>query len=220
MSDLPIGGSTASSTAQAAGKAAALGDGQTLKQADFLSLLIQQMRNQDPTQPMDSSQMVSQLAQISQVQATQNMQTSFDALSQSMQGNQLLQASSMVGRSVTVPSTVGALQGGSMDGAVNVSDGGGQTLVQITDSAGNVVRTLDLGNQVAGLANFHWDGTGDNGQPLPPGSYGLQAQSGNAAIATYITGKVSGVGMTGSDGAYLDVAGLGGVLLSQVAQIN
>ena len=219
MSDLAIGGSTASSGAQA-GQAAALGKDKTLKQADFLSLLIQQMRNQDPTQPMDSSQMVSQLAQISQVQATQNMQTSFDALSQSMQGNQLLQASAMVGRSVTVPSAVGALQGGSLDGAVNVPDGGGQTLVQITDSAGNVVRTLDLGNQVAGLANFHWDGTGDNGQPLPPGSYGLQAQAGNTAIATYVSGKVAGVGMTGSDGTYLDVAGLGGVLLSQVAQVN
>lgn len=216
MSDISVGTGAASSAGQAAG----LGKEKTLKQADFLSLLIQQMRNQDPTQPMDSSQMVSQLAQISQVSATQSLQGSFDTLSQSLQGNQLLQASSMVGRSVTVPSAVGALQGGSLDGAVNVPATGGQTLVQITDSAGNVVRTLDLGQQVAGLANFHWDGTGDNGQPLPPGSYGLQAQAGNTAIATYISGKVSGVGMTGSDGTYLDVAGFGGVLLSQVAQVN
>jgi len=220
MSDLPIGGNTATSAAKAAGQAATQGKSQTLNQADFLSLLIQQMRNQDPTQPMDSSQMVAQLAQISQVQATQNMQTSFDALSQSMQGNQLLQASAMVGRSVTVPSAVGSLQGGSLDGAVNVPTSGGQTLVQITDTAGNVVRTIDLGKQVAGLANFHWDGTGDNGQPLPPGQYGLQAQAGTTAIATYVSGKVSGVGMTGSDGTYLDVSGFGGVLLSQVAQVN
>jgi flagellar basal-body rod modification protein FlgD len=216
MSDLAINSSAAAGTAAKA----ALSDNKTLSQADFLSLLIQQMRNQDPTQPMDSSQMVSQLAQINQVSATQNLQTSFEALAQSMQGNQLLQASSMVGRSVTVPSAVGRLQGGSLDGAVNVADGGGHTLVQIVDNAGNVVRTIDLGTQVAGLADFHWDGTGDNGQPLPPGTYGLAAQTGNTAVATYVSGKVAGVGMTGADGAYLDVDGFGGVLLSQVARVN
>jgi flagellar basal-body rod modification protein FlgD len=214
MSDLAINSSTA------AGAASALGQTKTLSQSDFLSLLIQQMRNQDPTQPMDSSQMVSQLAQINQVSATQNLQTSFDALAQSMQGNQLLQASSMVGRDVTVPSAVGRLQGGSLDGAVNVPDGGGRTLVQIVDNAGNVVRTIDLGTQTAGLTDFHWDGTGNDGQPLPPGTYGLAAQTGNTAVATYVTGKVAGVGMTSADGAYLDVDGFGGVLLSQVARVN
>jgi flagellar basal-body rod modification protein FlgD len=217
MSDIAINSNNA---AGAAGAAGALGQTKTLSQADFLSLLIQQMRNQDPTQPMDSSQMVSQLAQINQVSATQNLQTSFDALSQSMQGNQLLQASSMVGHSVTVPSAVGRLQGGALDGAVNVPDGGGRTFVQISDAAGNVVRTIDLGTQTTGLTDFHWDGTGDGGQPLPPGTYGLAAQVGNTAVATYVSGKVAGVGMTGADGAYLDVDGFGGVLLSQVARVN
>ena len=216
MSDIAV---NASSSAGAAAQSAQK-DNKTLSQADFLSLLIQQMRNQDPTQPMDSSQMVSQLAQINQVSATQNLQTSFDALAQSMQGNQLLQASSMVGRDVTVPSAVGRLQGGSLDGAVNVPDGGGRTLVQIVDNAGNVVRSIDLGTQTAGLTDFHWDGTGNDGQPLPPGTYGLAAQTGNTAVATYVTGKVAGVGMTSADGAYLDVDGFGGVLLSQVARVN
>jgi flagellar basal-body rod modification protein FlgD len=216
MSDIAVNTSSAAGTAAKAAQK----DNKTLSQADFLSLLIQQMRNQDPTQPMDSSQMVSQLAQINQVSATQNLQTSFDALAQSMQGNQLLQASSMVGRSVTVPSAVGRLQGGALDGAVNVPDGGGRTFVRITDSAGNVVRTIDMGTQVAGLANFNWDGVGDDGQPLPPGVYGLTAQVGTAAAATYVSGKVAGVGMTGADGAYLDVDGFGGVLLSQVARVN
>lgn len=215
MSDMAIGG-PASSTA----KAAAAGKEKTLGQADFLSLLVQQMRNQDPTKPMDSSQMVSQLAQISQVSATQSLQTSFDSLSQSLQGNQMLQASSMVGRSVTVPSTAGQLQADGLDGAVNVPDGGNTVLVQVTDSSGNVLRTLNLGNPTAGLAAFHWDGKDEGGTLLPEGAYGLKAQAGNTAVATYVSGKVNGVGMTGSDGAYLDVDGFGGVLLSQVAQIN
>ena len=215
MSDMAIGG-----PASNAAKAASAGKEKTLGQADFLSLLVQQMRNQDPTKPMDSSQMVSQLAQISQVSATQSLQSSFDSLSQSLQGNQMLQASSMVGRSVTVPSAAGQLQGGGLDGAVNVPDGSGTVLVQVTDKDGNVLRTLNLGTPAAGLVAFHWDGKDDGGTALAEGTYGLKAQAGNDAVATYVSGKVNGVGMTGSDGAYLDVDGFGGVLLSQVAQIN
>ncbi|MGY3039542.1 flagellar basal-body rod modification protein FlgD [Rhodanobacter sp. TND4EL1] len=215
MSDMGIQG-----VGSSAAKAVSAGKSQTLNQADFLSLLTQQMRNQDPTKPMDSSQMVSQLAQISQVSATQSLQVSFDSLSQSLQGNQLLQASSMVGHKVTVPSAAGQLQDTGLDGAVNVPDGGNAVLVQITDTDGNVLRTLNLGTPMSGLVPFHWDGKGEDGAVLPNGTYGLKAQAGNTAVATYVSGKVSGVGMTGADGAYLDVDGFGGVLLSQVAQVN
>jgi len=214
MSDMAIG------NAASAAKAASLGKEKTLGQADFLSLLVQQMRNQDPTKPMDSSQMVSQLAQISQVSATQALQASFDDLGKSLQGNQILQASGMIGRDVVVPAEAGTLAAGGMDGAVNVPDGGGTVLVQITDADGNVLRTLNLGTPASGLVAFHWDGKGDDGTALPTGTYGLKAQAGNTAVATYVSGKVNGVGMTGSDGTYLDVDGFGGVLLSQVAQIN
>ena len=214
MSDMAIG------NAASAAKAASLGKEKTLGQADFLSLLVQQMRNQDPTKPMDSSQMVSQLAQISQVSATQALQASFDDLGKSLQGNQILQASGMIGRDVVVPAEAGTLAAGGMDGAVNVPDGGGQVFVKITDASGTVLRTIDLGKPPAGLVRFHWDGIGDNGEALAPGTYGLAAQAGNTAVATYVSGKVTGVGMTGADGTYLDVDGFGGVLLSQVAQIN
>ncbi|HEY8585887.1 MAG TPA: flagellar hook assembly protein FlgD [Rhodanobacter sp.] len=215
MSDINI-----SSVGSNAAKAATVGKEKTLDQADFLSLLVQQMRNQDPTKPMDSSQMVSQLAQISQVSATQALQVSFDSLSASMQGNQILQASSMVGRNVVIPSGAGSLGADGMGGAVNVPDGGGQVFVKITDAAGNSIRTISLGSPPAGLVRFHWDGIGDDGTVQPAGTYGLQAQAGNTAVATYVSGQVTGVGMTERDGAYLDVDGFGGVLLSQVAQIN
>jgi flagellar basal-body rod modification protein FlgD len=215
MSDIAING-----TGSAATTAASRSKDKALSQSDFLSLLVQQMRNQDPTQPMDSSQMVSQLAQIGQVSATQSLKTSFDALSLSMQGNQLLQASSMVGRNVSVPSQAGQLRDGGLDGAVNVPEGEKTVLVQITDADGNVLRTMNLGNPTSGLVPFHWDGKSDDGTVLANGTYGLKAQAGNTAVATYVSGKVAGVGMTGADGAYLDVDGFGGVLLSQVAQIN
>lgn len=218
MSDISVNGTGKSGGAQQP----STGKDQTLTQANFLSLLVQQMRNQDPTQPMDASQMVSQLAQISQVSATQGLQTSFDSLSKSLQGNQLLQASSMVGRSVTVPSNAGKLAaGGAIDGAVNVPTSGARVLLQITDASGTVVRNIDMGTPDAGLVDFHWDGLSDSGEKLPAGTYGLKAQAGTAAAQTYVSGKVSSVGMAGSDlGTYLQVDGFGGVLLGQVARVN
>lgn len=194
--------------------------GDSLSQADFLSLLIQQMRNQDPTQPMDSSQMVSQLAQISQVDATQKLQSSFDTLSTALQGNQLLQASGLVGKHVTVPSSAGKLVDGQLDGAINVGTSGQSASVQITDSAGNVIRTIGLGSPDAGLVDFHWDGLDDNGNKVADGTYGIKGQSGTTAVQTFVTGKVGSVGMAGEQGAYLQVDGFGGVLLGQVARIN
>ena len=217
MADIAINNTTGSAASQAVKNT----KGSTLSQADFLSLLTQQMRNQDPTQPMDSSQMVSQLAQIAQVSATQSLQTSFDSLSTALQGNQLLQASDLVGRDVTVPSNAVKLEStAGIDGAVNVTTGGQTAAVQIVDSAGNVVRTISLGTPDAGLADFHWDGKGENGQALPMGAYGIKAQVGTSAVQTYVTGKVASVGMAGEQGAYLQVNGFGGVLLAQVARID
>lgn len=215
MADIAINGNTYNNTSSGTTK-----KGDSLTQADFLSLLIQQMRNQDPTQPMDSSQMVSQLAQISQVDATQKLQSSFDTLSTALQGNQLMQASGLVGRDVTVPSSAGKLQNGSLDGAINVSTGGQVAVVQIVDSAGNVVRNINLGTPDVGLVDFHWDGLNDAGEPVADGTYGIKAQVGTTAVQPYVTGKVSSVGMAGDQGAYLQVDGFGGVLLGQVARIN
>lgn len=217
MADIAINNTSGSPASQAVQNS----KGSTLSQADFLSLLTQQMRNQDPTQPMDSSQMVSQLAQIAQVSATQALQTSFDTLSTALQGNQLLQASDLVGRTVTVPSNAAKLESAAgIDGAINVSTGGQTASVQIVDAAGNVVRTIDLGKPDVGLADFHWDGKDENGQPMPEGAYGIKAQVGTTAVQTYVSGKVDSVGMAGEQGAYLQVGGFGGVLLAQVARID
>lgn len=216
------GVNSVSSTGNAAGNAAASGSGQNLDQADFLSLLVAQMQNQDPTQPMDSSQMVSQLAQISQVQSTENLQSTVDGLASQLQVSQVTAASGLIGKNVTVPSSAATLSDGSMKGAVNVTTDSADVKVQITDpSSGKVVRTIDLGAPSSGLVDFSWDGKADDGTQLPDGTYQISASAGDIDAQTYATGSVSGVGLAGSDqGTYLQVDGIGGVLLSQVAQVN
>lgn len=194
--------------------------GQQLTQEDFLKLMIEQFRAQDPTQPTDPSQMVAQMAQFSQIAATQQMQASFSQLATSLQSDQVLNASNLIGRQVLVPSSQINLAAGQTGGAgaVNVPGATNDLQVSIVDASGKAVRTLDLGAQPAGLAKFQWDGLDASGKPAPPGSYTVSAGDPNAPFTTYVSGVVTGVGNT-SNGTYVQVNGVGGVLFNQIAQI-
>jgi len=195
-----------------------------MTQADFLKLMTAQLKAQDPTNPVDNSQFVSQMAQFSQLSATQQLDTDLQGLSSNvnaaMQTSQVLSSSNLVNRQVMVPSSTMSFDGSdSMRGAVNVPTATSVT-VQVLDGNGNVVRTMPLGAQSAGLAQFSWDGKDDNGNLVVGGNYTLKATSGKTSLDTYVAGTVTGVGYGGSSlGTYLQVAGVGGVPLNQVAQI-
>lgn len=196
----------------------------SMTQADFLKLMTAQLQAQDPTNPVDNSQFVSQMAQFSQLSATQQLDTDLQSLSTSvssaMQASQVLSSSNLVGRQVMVPSSAATYDGSdAVKGAVNVTATGSVT-VQVLDGSGNVVRNIDMGTQSAGLQQFSWDGKDDSGNTVAAGTYTLKAASGSASLDTYVAGAVTGVGYGGSTlGTYLQVAGVGGVSLSQVAQI-
>jgi len=192
---------------------------QTLDQSDFLKLMVTQMTNQDPTKPMDANDMVAQMAQFSQVAATQQLQSSFDTLSSNLTGDQFVRAASLVGTDVLIPSTAAKLTDSTVSGAVNVPTSGTYVSVTIKDSSGKVVRTLPMGQPDAGLQQFTWDGKSDDGTQLADGVYQISATSGTTAADTFVKGKVEGVGSSGTDGTYVQVAGYGGALLSQIAQI-
>lgn len=212
---------TSNNVAGAAATAASSGTlpGQQLTQQDFLKLMVEQFQAQDPTQPMDTSQMVGQMAQFSQIAATQQMQSSFTQLATALEGNQVLSASSLIGRQVLVPATQVSLTSNGIDGAVNVPTGGASDVqVTITDSSGHAVRTLDLGQQPAGLAQFHWDGRDSAGDTLPAGAYQFTAANGNNPLDTYISGTVTGIDDTGN-GANVQVGGVGPTPVNQIAQI-
>ncbi|WP_267223434.1 flagellar hook assembly protein FlgD [Dyella silvae] len=196
----------------------------TMTQADFLKLMTAQLKAQDPTNPVDNSQFVSQMAQFSQLSSTQQLDTDLQSLSSNinaaMQTSQVLSSSNLVNRQVMVPSNTMSFDGtDSMRGAVNVTTATSVT-VQVLDGNGNVVRTMPLGAQSAGLAQFSWDGKDDNGNVVSGGNYTLKATSGTTSLDTYVAGTVTGVGYGGSStGTYLQVSGVGGVPLNQVAQI-
>ena len=213
---MTITSSLTGTSASAASTGSSGGASHSISQADFLQLLVTQMTNQDPTSPMDSSQMVAQLAQISQVSATTSLQTSVDNLLTSMRGNQVSAASSLIGQAVTVPSKQANLSGGSFVGAVQVPSGGGDVQVQITDpSTGKIVRTMDLGSAGEGLVGFSWNGLASDGTTLGDGTYQMSATVNGQTATTYTAGTVVGVGNDASgQGNYVQVRGVGNVSLS------
>jgi flagellar basal-body rod modification protein FlgD len=199
----------------------------TLGGTDFLTLMLAQLKNQDPTSPVDSNTFLSQLAQLSEVQGITSLNTSFSSLSSSLSSSQALQASSLLGHQALVASpTTTVAAGATVSGAVNVPQTTSDVVLGITNSAGVLVRQIDLGAQSSGLANFTWDGKGSNGSAVPADTYTLTAQyagqtKGGTAATTFVNGTVQSVSMgAGSAGMTVNVAGVGSVPFSSVQQIS
>lgn len=150
-----------------------------LGQADFLRLMTTQMRHQDPFKPLDSSAFLGQIAQFSTVSGVQSLNASFTALSQALEGSQMLQGTQLVGHEVLV---AGDRLQGAGEAAVETTVSG-PVRVEIRDAGGRSLRTLDLGVRDAGLHSFQWDGLDAFGQAQPAGSYFLSAQSGSGSDA-------------------------------------
>ena len=219
-------GSTGSTGSTGTGSSSSVG-GTTLGGTDFLTLMLAQLKNQDPTSPVDSNTFLSQLAQLSEVQGITSLNTSFSTLSSSLTGSQALQASSLLGHQALVNSSTATIAaGGTVTGAVNVPQTTSQVVLNISNAAGSLVGQINLGAQSAGMASFSWNGMMGNGSQAPAGTYTLSAQyagstSGGTAATTLVNGTVESVSMgAGSTGLTLNVAGVGSVPFSNVQTIS
>lgn len=188
----------------------------------FLKLLVTQMKNQDPLNPMDNAQVTSQMAQLSTVTGIDKLNVTLQALSDSMVPNQTLQAATMIGHGVLVPGKGMDLSGGNGYGGIDLTQSVDKVDIAIYDQAGVLVRNMQLGAQQAGLVNWQWDGRNDAGASMADGSYTFAVnatQAGNAVdAATLQFGMVNSV-TQGKQGVALRVGQLDGIALSQVRQI-
>ncbi len=220
-------GSAAGAASNSPSGAGAANSATTLGGTNFLTLMLAQLKNQDPTSPVDSNTFLTQLAQLSEVQGITQLNTSFSTLSSALSPSQALQASSLLGHKVLAASATASLTAnGTVTGAVNVPQTTSQVLLDVKTSSGVLVRQINLGAQSTGLASFSWDGKMGDGTQAPAGTYTLSAQyagatSGSTAATTLVNGTVDSVSMgAGSTGLTLNVTGLGSVPFSSVQQIS
>lgn len=195
----------------------------TLGQAEFMRLMTEQLKHQDPLKPQSNAEFIGQMAQMSTVQGIADLNTTMTGFTSALTGDQVLKGASLVGHDVLVPSekiAIGASGGAS---GIVMSPSAGKVKFEITDDSGVVVDTIELDAE-KGETAFQWDGLKANGDRAPAGAYAIKAthtdSSGKAtAINTYVDAKVESVTI-GSDGLYLNLPGLGTAPLDYVLRIG
>ena len=198
---------------------------QSLGQEDFLRLMIAQLQNQDPFEPMENGDFLGQMAQFSTVSGIRDLQSSFDSAAQVMAGTQSLQAASLVNRSALVQSGSLVFNGTEpAKGALDVPPGALNAEVVIRDAGGALVARVPAAVSETGRASFSWDGRGRDGQAMPPGSYTItgEVRVGNQSQAapTLVWARIDSVslGTARSGGITINLAGLGPVPLGQARE--
>lgn len=193
-----------SSTTLAADGAAAMKKATGMNKDDFLKLFVTQLQNQDPMKPQDSNQFIAQLAQLSQVEQSYNTNTNLQSLLTAQNNATVVSAVSFIGKDVLAAgSQVSLTAGSSVPLNFRLNEALSSLKVDVKDAAGNLVRTLTVGQAAAGDGSIVWDGKGGNGQQLPSGTYsfGVSGTNGNGEAVTalsLVTGRIDGVRLDGS----------------------
>ncbi|STX42889.1 flagellar basal-body rod modification protein FlgD [Legionella donaldsonii] len=200
--------------------------GKGLGQQDFLRLMVAQVQHQDPLEPSTNGDFLAQLAQFSTNDGITKMQESIEQLASSLQSNQALQASALVGRKVLVNSTSLSLgQEGDTKAAVDIPAGVSDLTASIYAESGELIRKIPLGQRSAGQFEFSWDGFNQKGERVSAGKYAIKVNgiySGKeVALRTMTAANVDSVSLgQNGEGLKLNVAGVGPVSLNDVKQIT
>jgi flagellar basal-body rod modification protein FlgD len=213
-----------SATATAANKALTSSK-TTLDQSDFLTLMTAQLKNQDPFNPVDNTQMIAQMAQFSSVAGISQMNTTLTGISTKLNATSATDAMSYVGKTVlTAGTTAYARSAGGIAGAVELDGDTTDTNVTIADAGGNVLKTISLGTQQKGTVTYDWDGTTNDGKSAGDGPFTVTVgAANNGATVTsrsLVWAPVESVALTAGSDPTLSVTGLGSVALSAVRKIG
>ncbi len=215
----------ATSGTTAAAAKATLSANSRLGQDEFLQLMVAQLKNQDPTKPMDPSQFLGQLAQFSNVSQLTDLNTGVNSLGDKLSFGQVTQAAGLIDHQVLVSGSTARLSDSApLAGAVDLSASTGSLRVQVYTSGGALVQNLDLGAQQAGLVPFSWDGTLADGSQAPAGAYVVQASyvadGKRVAADTLVAARVQSVAMGGAgDGPRLMIEDQGEIAMSAIKQV-
>jgi len=146
---------------------------------NFMTLLVAQLNNQDPLNPMENAEMTSQLAQINTVSGIEAMHDTMKEINGQIDNTRFMQASALIGKAVLVEGNrmmVGE-QGATTPFGVELDGFAEKVNVTITDGSGRVVRELSLENVPSGTQSMVWDGLMDDGTAAPAGSYSFNVEA-------------------------------------------
>jgi len=196
-----------------------------LGQDDFLTLMMAQLKHQDPFKPMENGEFLGQMAQFSTVSGIEDMNTSLGQMSSSFTSNQTLQASQLIGQSVLVEDSTAYLKpDSSVEGRYELSASSGSVRMEIMDISGRLVREIEMGETASGRHDFTWDGKNSLGEQLPAGQYTIEltASNGNTreALPVLLSRKIDSVEFGNEGAVQLNTVDGEVVRLDQIKQIR
>lgn len=214
-----IGLATSQSVANQAEK-----DKKSLGQDEFLELMTTQLRNQDPMEPMDNGEFLAQIAQFGTVNGINELLTTVQGLSTSLQSSQALQASNIIGRQVLAEHDEAYLSAtGVVQGAADLGSSA-DVAVNIYDNSGQLVNRVELGSRSPGLVQFAWDGTTLSGARAASGRYRIEVEATRfgetESLAPMVASTVTSLTLGGiGREMQVELENLGQVPFSQINQI-
>jgi flagellar basal-body rod modification protein FlgD len=209
------------SSASAAGAALSM---TSLSADDFLKLLLVELKNRDPSKPMDSSAMLEQFSSLTQVQQTQQANSYLQSLLESTIAASNVQAVGYIGKKVSFSGDKIAVTGGSAGTSKFTLAGDANKIsVSIYDAAGIAVKTSELGSMSAGTYSFKWDGTNNSGAIVADGTYNVSFSAKDSAgksISVTTEGIANVAGVVFKNGVAYLVTDAGEIPLSSVTGVT
>ena len=176
----------------------------------FLQLLVTQLQYQDPLDPMDDKDFVAELATFSSLEQLTEINSGIEGLTTIGQEQQMLGAVNFIGKTIEATGTaVGLTKGKATAVTFTLPEDASTCLVNVLDSSGNIVRTVDTGAAKAGQVEFTWDGKDYDGNVMDDGQYQVAVTATNAnsdvmKVSSTMTGTVTGIQQV-SGTYYLDI---------------
>ena len=190
----------------------------------FLQLLVTQLQYQDPLSPMDDKEFVAELAQFSSVEQLTEINSGIDKLSTQGKEQEMLGAVNFIGKTIEASGNAVSLTDGDATAVTfTLPEDASTCLVNVLDSTGNIVRTVDLGASKAGSVDFTWDGKDYDGNTLDDGQYQVSVTAANAAgdalkVTSTMTGTVTGITQV-SGTYYLDIGNGRNVAFTDITNV-
>ena len=196
-----------------------------LGQEDFLKLMTTQLQNQDPFAPMENGEFIAQMAQFSTVTGITSMDESLKNVAAKLGETRIATAANMLGHSVLVPGKIARTDDdGSVNGVIDLPSAATNVNVVFKSQSGEIIDTINLGNQSSGLVGFAWHGAPkdmmDNDDPIIVEAYantGKGMEGVNSSIFAEVLSSSAG---TGDSGVMLDVRDYGTISANEVIKFR
>ena len=197
----------------------------SLGQEDFLKLMTTQLQNQDPFAPMENGEFIAQMAQFSTVTGITSMDESLKNVAAKLGETRIATAANMLGHSVLVPGKIArADDDGSVNGVIDLPSASTNVNVVFKSQNGEILDTINLGNQSSGLVGFAWQGAPkdmiESDEPIFVEAYANSGKGMEGVSSSIFAEVLSSSAGDGDSGVMLDVRDYGTISANEVIKFR